>query len=313
MKDIYITSCDKNGGIYRYTLSGDMAELKSKTTLDQPMYSVIHNNKMYVLLREVFPGEISGMCSFDINADGDLINQSRIVPTKGKVACHICVSDDSVYAVNSSSGSVIRFPDTLVVHNGVGINPKRQEMPHTHYVGITPDRKYVCITDLGLDQIFFCDKNLHTCFTASVPKGYGARHLAFSEDGRYIYCVNELVASVTVFCYDGSCAVPCATYSALPDGFDGMNLGAAIRLYKNRLYVSNRGHDSIAVFETEQEKLRLTEFIPTGDHPRDFDIFDDILVCCNMNDDTVTLYSIENHSQLIQTISVKAPLCVNFR
>lgn len=313
MKDIYIASCDKNGGIYHYSILGNRIELKSKTSLAMPMFSIIKDNKMYILLREAFADDISGMCSFDITADGDLKNQSEILPTKGKVACHICASDDGIYAVNYSSGSAIRFPDTLTVHKGSGVNPKRQEMPHTHFVGITPDKKYVCVTDLGLDKIFFCDKNLNTKFTADVPKGYGARHLAFSADGQYIYCVNELVSSVTVFKYDGNSAIPLETYSALPKNFSGVNLGAAIRLYKNRLYVSNRGHDSIAVFDIDGEKLELAKFIPTGDHPRDFDIYDDILVCCNMNEDTVTLYSLNGEDAPIDTIPIKSPLCVNIR
>lgn len=313
MKDIYVASCVLDGGIYHYSFSDGEIKERSVTVIDRPMFFTTANNKMYVLLRDPFNNDISGMCSFDIDADGNLTNMSEVIPTKGKVACHICAVDTDIYAVNYSSGSVIRFPDTLAVHKGKGINPKRQEMPHTHFVGVTPDMKYICVTDLGLDKIFFCDKALNTVFTTDVPKGYGARHLAFSEDGQYIYCMNELVSSVTVFKYDGKSAVPFETYSALPDGYDGTNLGAAIRIYKNRLYVSNRGHDSIAVFNIDDDKLELTEFIPTGDHPRDFNICDDIIACCNMNDDTVTFYSINDNFKLIDTVSIKAPLCVNFR
>ena len=98
----------------------------------------------------------------------------------------------------------------------------------------------------------------------------------------------------------------------MPNEFCGTNLGAAIRIYKNRLYVSNRGHNSIAVFDINDDKLELSDFIMTGDHPRDFNIADDMIFCCNMNDDTVTLYSINDSFRLIDTVSVKAPLCVNF-
>lgn len=312
MNNIYIASCDEHGGIYQYSLNNGKIELKSKTPLNQPMYFTQSNDKMFVLLRQPFDNDISGMCSFNIDNNGELKNQSEIIPTKGVVACHICASENDIYAVNYLSGNVIRFPDTVAVHSGKGVNPKRQEMPHTHFVGITPDKKYVCVTDLGLDKIFFCDRNLDTKFIAEVPRGYGARHLAFSDNGKYIYCVNELVASVSVFSYDGKSAKLIDTYSSLPNDFNGENLGAAVRIYKNRLYVSNRGHDSIAVFDINDDKLKLVEFIPTGDHPRDFNIIDDIIFCCNMNDDTVTLYSINDNYKHINTIFVKAPLCVNF-
>ena len=74
--------------------------------------------------------------------------------TKGIVACHLAESDGSIYCVNYLSGSVIKMPDTVDTHSGHGINPKRQDAPHTHYVCESPDGKYIFVTDLGIDKIF---------------------------------------------------------------------------------------------------------------------------------------------------------------
>lgn len=308
-KNIYIASCTKDGGIYRLSVGSDGMKIEDKTDLPLPMYQTIRNGKMYVLLRAPFGNDESGMCSFDIMPDGSLANMSEIISSKGVVACHICAAQSGVYAVNYLSGSVIKFPDKLVVHSGKGVDPVRQEAPHTHFVGITPDEKYVCVTDLGLDKVFFCDKDLNEQFTADVPLGHGARHLVFSPDGKYMYCANELKSTVTVFAYDGANTRALGTYSALPDDFDGTNLAAAIRLHDGKLYVSNRGHDSIAVFDADGEKLRLEKFIPTGDHPRDFDIFDGVIYCCNMNGNTVTAYDLDG--KLLQVLDIEQPLCVN--
>lgn len=312
MNCIYVASCKEDGGIYRIENIGSEFKVTDKTDVANPMYMTIYKGKMYVLLRSCFDDEISGMCTFDIDPSGRLISQSEIVPTKGKVACHICASDEGIYAVNYISGSVIKFPNTLVTHSGKGINPLRQEAPHTHCVIQSPDKKYICVTDLGLDKIFFYDKDLSEKFTLSVPRGYGARHLAFSEDGEHLYCVNELVSSVSVFKYDGVKSEYITTYKALPSDFTEKNLAAAIRIYKGKLYVSNRGHDSIAIFNTDGDKLEFERYIKTGKEPRDFNICDDIIVSCDMLGNTVSFYSTDDNYNKIGEVNISESLCVVF-
>lgn len=310
MNDLYIASCEKDGGIYRISSVQQCFELKEKTPLDRPMYLAAGNGKIYALLRRAFKDGSSGICSFDVGCGGKLMNMSETVSTRGIVASHLCINKNTVYAANYLSGSVIRLPDTMAFHSGKSVNPQRQEAPHPHYIGITPDDKYVCVSDLGLDRVLFYNKMLNFKFYVSVPSGYGARHLVFSENGEYLYCVNELISSVTVFKYDGGNTRRLKTYSALPDGFSGQNSAAAIRFYKNRIYVSNRGHNSIAVFNVSGEGLEIAEFIQTGSEPRDFDIFDDILVCCNLLDNTVTFHDLGKNGLKFKTLYIKSPLCV---
>lgn len=310
MRNVYIASCEKDEGIYRCELTGYGLELKEKTALDRPMYMTVSDGKMYVLLREAFDSRESGMCSFLLDSEGKLTQKSEVISTKGIVACHIYAEKERVYAVNYLSGSVICFPDRLAIHKGCGKDPNRQEAPHPHFVGITPDGAYLCVTDLGLDQILFYDRDLNRKFSVQVPEGAGARHLAFSEDGKYLYCVNELDSSVTVFRYEQEKTRILETYSTLPPGFSGRNLGSSIRVYQNKVYVSNRGQDCIAVFEICGEKLTLTKWIATGREPRDFNIIDGLLICCNMLEDTVTMYSLEDEEKLLCTIPVKTPICV---
>ena len=163
MTNIYIASCVKGGGIYHYTLSeNNVLDFCEKTTLDEPMYMIIRNEKMYILLRQ--PDEktnFSGELSIDIDGTGKLFAPSRIISTKGAVACHLEVSDDNIYAVNYVSGSVIKLPDTLVTHSGQGLHKVRQAAPHTHFVHVSPDGKYILVTDLGLDKIFVYNKDFY--------------------------------------------------------------------------------------------------------------------------------------------------------
>lgn len=318
MKDLYIASCAENGGIYHFK-TNENADITfcEKTDFDRPMYMTADNNKMYILLRAPFENSNeSGLITCDIDENGKLVNPSNTVSTKGVVACHIMAENNDIYAVNYLSGNVIKFPDTVDTHSGKGINPSRQDMPHTHFVGITPDKKFVCVTDLGTDSIYFYDRNLDFKFKVRVPDGHGARHLAFSDNGKIMYCVNELASSVSVFRYDGENTKLLNTYPALPDGFDGNNLAAAIRIKDGYLYVSNRGHNSIAVFKIQGDDLILKRFAPVGSDPRDFNIYDDILVSADMSDNKITFYKINdgNLSKLNTEIeNITEPLCVIFR
>ena len=131
---IYILSCVKDGGIYRYTLNqrGEL-EFVDKVVLDSPMYAVTGSQKMYVLLRQPFEtDDESGLVSFSLK-DGKLNDKSDIISTKGVVCCHLCENDGEVYAANYISGSIIKMPDRLVLHKGNSVNKERQSSPHAHF------------------------------------------------------------------------------------------------------------------------------------------------------------------------------------
>ena len=65
----------------------------------------------------------------------------------------------------------------------------------------------------------------------------------------------------------------------------------------------------IAVFDICGDELILDGFIQTGREPRDFNITDDILISCNMSDDTVTLYDLNNNRKSLMSLQIKKPIC----
>ena len=216
--NVYIASCSTDGGLYHYHLHSD-GSLKyvSKTDLDRPMYMKISDKKMYALLRAPFSeNEDSALIAYDIDDDGILINPSSQVSTRGKVACHLCVKDNVVYCANYISGSVMKFPDTLVTHRGEGVHPVRQASPHTHYVGVTPDEKFLCVTDLGTDTVYIYTPDMKLVSKASVPKGHGVRHLIFSEDGKYCFSANELMSTASSFLYENGKLTYIETINIIP-------------------------------------------------------------------------------------------------
>lgn len=313
MKHLYFASCSEQGGIYHYVLSGEKLSFKEKLSLDRPMYMVIEGKKAYIILRETdCERHFGGLVTCDIDSDGKLVNLTDAGSTNGIVPCHLAVDNGQVWTVNYLSGNIVKMPATTVTHKGKGVDPVRQDAPHTHFVTVAPDGYLLCC-DLGLDTIFTYDKDLNEVSTAKVPDGMGCRHLEFSEDGKTVWCVNEMGNTVSIFDYCGGRLTLRETVDALPD-FNGKNTAAAIRRGGKYLYVSHRGADSVARFEILPDNgLKLLETTPVGGaSPRDILIVYGLLFCANELTDNVTVFKlsdgrpVKQHDELLMS----HPLCI---
>lgn len=319
MRDLYFAACAENGGIYHYKFNDGIIEFAKKYDLDKPMYIATENNEMYVILRDVYDGE-SAVVRFDIEKDGSLCNMSVPVSSRGKCACHLCVENGNVYTANYISGTVSLVGRKTVVHSGYGPNKKRQDMPHCHYINFTADKKYLLACDLGNDTIYTYDRELNEISKAKVGDGQGCRHLAMSHKYNTVYCVNELGSSVTVFEIDDGKLAACGTYGTLGAGFEKESIAAAIKMSADEkyLYVSNRGEDSVCIFEIYDngKKLRQKNTVYTGGaYPRDFEIVDNYMLVTNERTNNVTVFRIsgENMEKQDETLEMPSPLCVIYR
>ena len=310
---IYILSCEtiKNGGgiyAYDFTENGTL-EKRKYFPCDRPMYAMKCEKGLCVLLRQPFKNsENSGYFC----VDESLRSATEIESTQGKVACHLSVDGEDMYAVNYLSGNIVKNGEIIAQRMGKSVHPTRQTKPHTHFVGQTPDG-YLAVCDLGTDTLAIYDKDLRLISESKVPSGYGIRHLIFSKDQKYIYAVNELVPSVSVFAYANGKAelintvkIECKNEKAN---------GAAIRISDcgKYLYVSLREENAICIFEVDGEKLTLLQKVDCGgDSPRDFDICENHLLVCNEKSGQVVVYSI-TEGLIVNVnvkISIKNVLCV---
>lgn len=309
--DLYISACAVDGGIFHYRLkeTGE-AEKAGFIPMDRPMYMVNHEDRLYCLLREAFPSGESGLALCDIAPDGTLQPPSESLSTKGKVACHLSVSNGAVYAVNYVSGSVIRMPDVLRQHRGSSIHPTRQCDAHPHCVTLSPDGKYLLATDLGMDKVLVYDQNLVLQSDVSMRSGCGPRHLAPHGDGVHVFCANELDSTVSVLKYHSGTLELTNTVSALPRDFAGESTAGAIRCIGDRVYVSNRGHDTIAEFLFTGGTLQPRRWISAyGQCPRDFYIRGGLLIVANQLSNNVSLIRLED-GVLLSSLDIPTPLCV---
>ena len=161
-------------------------------------------------------------------------------------------------------------------------------------------------------------------FTALKP-GSGPRHLTFHPNGRIAYVLNELACTVTVFAYNpvrGSLK-EVQTIATLPDDFKDPNTSAEVavdRLGKH-LYASNRGHNSIALFDIDAAKgtLTLVERMSTGGKtPRDFTIdpTGKFLAAANQESNNIVIFGIDEATGRLkptgQVLDLPSPMCVRF-
>ncbi len=112
----------------------------------------------------------------------------------------------------------------------------------------------------------------------TTPDNTGPRHIVFHPSKDIAYVDNEQGGSVTVYARDAKAGTlkSMQTVSTLPKDFKGTNACAEIKIHPTGrfLYVSNRGHDSIACFKVDPQDGKLTANgqEPTEKTPRSFEL-----------------------------------------
>ncbi len=249
----------------------------------------------------------------------------------------------TIFAVSYGEAAVAAFPvgaggrleprSSLHHHEGqVGPHRERQDKPHAHSVTVSPDNRFVYACDLGLDRViaYRLDAAQATLTRAPEadgisPPGAGPRHAKFSSDGRFLYVVNELTGSISVFACEAETGRLSLldTVSTLRDGYTGENTSSEIRLHPNErfVYAANRGPDDLAVFRRDPASGRLEriQIIPTGGgHPRNFELSPDghWLISANRDSSTLTTFSIDPETGRLtatgHAVALPEPVCVLF-
>ena len=272
----------------------------------------------YYFVREGGTGQIAAYAS-NWTRDGS-------TPTGGADPCYVAIDRASacLAVANYSSGSVAFYrldqrtgvpgEPTVFRHTGSGPNHDRQDAPHAHWVGFSPDRRWLHSVDLGADTIFAYrfDPNARTLAEPVVawraPAGAGPRHLVRHPTRPIAYVVCELSnALITLDVRDDGSFVTRHMISTLPAGHRGASQAAHIAIDRagRRLYVSNRGHDSIAVFALNGngEPTLLQHVASGGSWPRFFLLLDAQrrLVVANERSGTLAILRVEPDGRLTAT------------
>ena len=286
----------KQTGILRCALDSETGKISAPVVVaDVKSPSFLAASPDGRFLSAAIEQEAGGVAAFQIREDHSLVPLNT-KPSGGKGTCHVWVDKTHVVASNYTSGSVACLPilpdgslgDAVanIAFSGSGPDPVRQKKPFAHGAVVTPDGRFAYVCDLGTDQvwIFPFDRASGKMLAADppsgmVPPGGGPRHLVLGPRGDFLYVNNEMGMSVSVFERNsGTGALRLVqTVPTLPEGTPGggaTTSGLVMHPTGRWLYVSNRGHNSITVFEILPDgKMRIVQNTPSPvDMPREFSI-----------------------------------------
>jgi 6-phosphogluconolactonase len=160
----------------------------------------------------------------------------------------------------------------MVQHEGRGPNPDRQDGPHTHASAFSPDGRFLVAADLGADRLSISAFGARTGSLRhhgelATGAGAGPRHLAFHPGGAHLFVVNELDNTVTQYRWDADAGTlrHLSTLATLPGGApESIAADICVAADGRHIYVSNRGHDSVAVFAFDRHGLTRVAVRPAG-------------------------------------------------
>jgi 6-phosphogluconolactonase len=347
----YTTKTDSKG-IYAYRFdvaSGQLNAIGLAAESGDPSFVAVHPSGKYLYaVNEVgnFRGSNSGAVSaFAIDRKTGKLTFLNQVATRGAGPCHVSLDRTGrfVLVANYDGGSVAVFPvqangslgkdSAFVQRTGSGPNKERQEAPHAHWIGTSPDNRFALAVDLGLDEIlvYRFDSTKGSLAPnnppyAKVNPGAGPRHLAFQGDGEFAYVLTEMENAVTAFAYsqkNGSLSA-LQTVFTLPKGYSGPKEAAEVIVHPSGkfLYASNRaGVDSITAFAIDPTKgtLRLVgRYSTRGKTPRHFaiDPTGAFLLAANEDSNNIVVFKIDPATGALtptgQTVEVPSPVCITF-
>ena len=345
----------KNGskGIYvsRFnTATGELTEPQLAAEAGSPGFLAIHPSKKYLYaigdVTRADGKKGGGISAFSIDKTAGkltLINQASGV---GDGPCHVSVDKTGQMAAlaNYGSGSVASFAIkadgsvseavSFFQHEGSSVDPNRQKGPHAHSVNFSPDNRFAFACDLGLDKVLIYKIDPATGKMTpndppfvKTPAGGGPRHLAFHPSGKFVFVNNEMAMTETVFAYDAEkgTLTEIETVSTLPEadrGKTSFSTAESVAHPNGRVvYVSNRTHDTIAVFACDPAtgKLTLLQNVPVeGQIPRNIclDPTGKWLIAAHQNSGTAALFKVDQDSGKLTysgtKVNVPGSICVRF-
>ena len=332
----------KAAGIYTCrmdTATGALTVIDSAPMINPSFITVSPDKKFLYAVSEGGgkPNEpFGGVASFKIGENGHL-TPLNAVSSYGVAPCHISTDKAGkfVFVANYVNGSVESYgvkPDGSLTDAIQKLQYAGKD-PFAHQMFTTPDNRFVLVVNKGLDTVFVykleADGKFKEVHKAGTVKGAGPRHLALNVAPTLnnaithydAYVINENNSTVDAFKFDPNVGelTHFQTINNLPADFKGVNTGAEIEVHPSGkfLYASNRGHNSIAVYQLDSAgKMTFVEHVSTqGAVPRHFMITPDgkMLLVANQNSDNIVAFKIDaSTGKLTQTANSKifTPVCV---
>jgi 6-phosphogluconolactonase len=336
-------------GIYAFRWDADEGTLAplglAGATVNPSFLTLSPNRKYLYAVNEVdhYGGQNSGsVTSFAVSESK--LKAIDTVSSDGGGPCKITLDLTGKAAVvaNYDGGSVASFrvlrngelsrAVSRFRYSGHGADPQRQPAPHPRCTAVSPDNRYVLVSDLGLDRISVYHLDPFTAaltpndppFYEALP-GSGPGRLVFHPTGKWAYSLNEIANIVDVLAWDaeGGVLTSLQNISTLPEGNSGSNTTATVAVDSagRFVYASNRGDNSIAVFSIDDHdgKLKPVQRMDCGGKtPRHFtfDPGNEWLLVANEDTSNIVVFARNTRSGLLtptgREYPVSHPACIVF-
>mgnify|MGYP004466353649 FL=1 len=309
-------------GIHVYDIDMEKGRLTERgvAPISNPSNIVVAHSGKYL-----YSIEDEGVASFSIDENGDLtkINQAWI---GGMRACYVEIDSKDRYLFLAGfhdgkvtmmrlneDGSIAGIADG-VFHQGIGKSSVEKRMdPRVSCTKLTPDEKFLCAVDWGLNQIKiyevdYAEGKLHLYDILRCPFSSAPRRICFSKDGKYVYVLEEATNTVEIYTYDLHGGKP--TFEKIADTSvlkkeDPLASGAAMEFAPDGkyLYVSLDGSNevvSLAVGEDGQLSIECNAKI-SGDYPKGIAILPDnkTLVSLNHDSNEIRTFTIDHEKKCV--------------
>ena len=313
-------------GIQVYDVDVEKGTLRerSEVQVSNASHTAISKNGKFL-----YSIEDEGVAVFRRDENGDLTRINR-VSIDGMRGCFLATDVDGKYLYVAGyhdgkvtvvhtrrDGSLGRIMDG-VYHKGLGSVAERNFRPHVNCVRPTPDNKYLCAVDNGIDQVklYRINKRQHKLELVDIlrcPRESGPRIIRFSADGRFAYILFELSNEIKVYSYDGSGHTPefellqsisTLTKEKDEDAFHNAASGLALAPDGRHLFCTTAGENTVSMYEIDVETGLLDKkfTLPiSGDYPKDLVIFPDNkhIAVANHASNTVTTFTVDYDKNII--------------
>jgi 6-phosphogluconolactonase len=345
-----------------HAATGVMDEPELAAEILNPSFLTVHPNhqSLYAVSEDPLSlgpplDHASYVSAFAVDHATGKLRLLNTVPTGGTSTCYVSMDKTGrfVLMANFGSGSisVVRVKDdgslgeqtAFVQHLGHGrVDLPVQSGPHPHTIAVSPDNRYVIVSDLGVDKVFIYHFDAVTGRLspldppfAAVEPGGGPRRFLFDPAGGFGYQLNEMGSTLITFAWDpaqGS-LTRVQEVSIAPPNF--RNAGAELQIHAGFLYASNRLSrfndkdptkidrlpGTISVFAIDSQKHTLSEIqqVPSGGvMPRHFaiDPTGHYLIALNQLSNNVVQFKVDPATGMLSTtgreIKVDTPVCLQF-